>query len=221
MSYSPIATSYFAVKSIDKTQHGEVGRSTVAAGQAAGLVQDAAKGNSIFSGTARSILSGCSNLAKAHTAFKYAGKVVQFAADHVNPLICVSSVIKTGMSDDKVGTGITEVGALSAMFAGEGFIKQHYDKAINSKTCKDKLAKAAKNKYLKPVFEYLEKNNLKGTAGTIIKGLVFITASVSSYAAGQHIGEDISKRVKANLGIKTKAVNANKKLSQEKINRMA
>lgn len=219
--FSPIASSYFAVKNVDKTQHGEVGRSTVALGQAAGLVEDAAKGNSIFSGAARSVLSGCSSLAQDNKAFKYAGKAVKFAADNVNPLICVSSVIKTGMSDDKVGTGITEVGALSAMFAGEGFVKQHYDKAINSKTCKDMLAKASKSKYLKPVFEYLEKHNLKGSAGTVVKGLVFVTASMSSYAAGQHIGKGIAKRVKANLGIKTKDVNTNKKLPQEKINRMA
>lgn len=209
--FSPIASSYFAVRNVDKTQNGEVGRSTVALGQAAGLVEDTAKGNSIFSGTARSIVSGCSNLAKENKAFKYAGKAVKFAADNVNPLICASSVVKTAMSDDKVGTGITEIGAISAMFAGEGLVKQNYDKAINSNTCKNLVKKASKTKCLKPVFEYLEKHQLKGKAGNIIKGVVFVGASMSSYALGQNLGEDIAKRVKSNLGIKTEEKKVNKK----------
>ncbi len=209
--FSPIASSYFAVRNVDKTQNGEVGRSTVALGQAAGLVEDAAKGNSVFSGTARSIVSGCSNLAKEHKAFKYAGKAIKFAADNVNPLICVSSVVKTAMSDDKVGTGITEIGALSAMFMGEGLVKNSYDKAVNSKACKNLLEKASKTKYIKPVFEYLEKHNLNGKAGTVIKGIVFVGASVGSYAVGQNLGENLAKRVKANLGIKAEEKKVDKK----------
>ena len=103
------------------------------------------------------------------------------------------------MSDDKVGTGVTEVAALSAMFAGEGMIKKNYDKAVNSKTVKEGISKLSKTKVLKPLFEYLEKHKLKGKAGAIIKGLLFVGGSMTSYAVGQKFGETTAKRVKANV----------------------
>ena len=111
------------------------------------------------------------------------------------------------------------------MFAGEGLIKQYYDKTVNSKTCNNLIEKASDKKYIKPVFEYLEKHKLKGKTGAVIKGLVFVGGSMSSYAVGQNLGKDISKRVKANLGIKTEEKEPETKIKQEedkkqKINRM-
>ena len=126
--FSPVASFIFACRNVDKTKDGDVGRSAVAAGQAAGLVQEVSKYDGLVANSARSALSVFSNLAKENKAFEYATKAVKFAADNVNPLICASGVLKTAMSDDKIETGITEIAALSAMFAGEGMIKKNYDK---------------------------------------------------------------------------------------------
>ena len=197
--FSPIASCIFACRNVDKTQDGDVGRSTVALGQTAGLVQEVSKYDGAVASTARSAVSVFSDLAKEHKAFEYAGKAVQFAADNVNPLICASGVLKTAMSDDKIETGVAEAAALSAMFAGEGMIKNNYDAAVNSKTVQDGVKTLSKTKKLKPVFEYLEKHNLKGKTGALIKGLAFVGGSMTSYAIGQKFGETTAKRVKANV----------------------
>lgn len=106
--FSAVASGIFAVRNADKTKHGEVGRSAVTLGQTAGLVQEIAKYDGLAANAARSTLSVFSDLAKQNKMFDYAGKVTKFAVNNVNPLICASGVIKTAMSDDKVGTGITE-----------------------------------------------------------------------------------------------------------------
>ncbi len=197
--FSPVASCIFACRNVDKTKNGDVGRSAVAAGQAAGLVQEVSKYDGLVANSARSALSVFSNLAKENKAFEYATKAVKFAADNVNPLICASGVVKTAMSDDKIGTGVTEATALTAMFAGEGMIKKYYDKAVNSSSVKNGIKNLSKNKIMKPVFEYLEKHQLKGKAGAIIKGLLFVGGSMTSYAIGQKFGETTAKRVKANV----------------------
>ena len=197
--FSPVASCIFACRNVDKTKNGDVGRSAVAAGQAAGLVQEVSKYDGLVANSARSALSVFSNLAKENKAFEYATKAVKFAADNVNPLICASGVLKTAMSDDKIGTGVTEATALTAMFAGEGMIKKYYDKAVNSSSVKNGIKNLSKNKIMKPVFEYLEKHQLKGKAGAIIKGLLFVGGSMTSYAIGQKFGETTAKRVKANV----------------------
>lgn len=197
--FSPIASCIFACRNVDKTKNGDVGRSTVALGQTAGLLQEVSKYDGLAANSARSALSVFSKLANEHKAFEYAGKAVQFAADNVNPLICASGVLKTAMSDDKVGTGVTEVAALSTMFAGEGLIKKHYDKTVNSKAVQNGVEKLSKTKVLKPLFNHLEKYKLKGKAGAIIKGLLFVGGSMTSYAVGQKFGEATANRVKANV----------------------
>lgn len=202
--YSAVASGIFAVRNADKTSNGEIGRSAVTLGQTAGVVQEVAKYDGMVAKGARSAVSVFSNLAKQHKTFEYAEKVTKFAVDNVNPLICASGVIKTAMSDDKLKTGITEVAALSAMFAGEAFVKNKYDKFVASKKCQDTIVKASKNKYLKPVYDYLEKHKLKGKAGLIIKGLIFVAGSMTAYTIGHELGDELAHRVKANLGVKDK-----------------
>lgn len=196
--FSAVASGIFAVRSADKAQKGDVGRGAVCYGQAAGVIQEIAKYDGLLANSARSSIYALSNLAKQNKAFEYAGKVTKFAINNVNPLICASGVIKTAMADDKVRTGIVEAAALTTMFAGEDFIKTNYDKVVNSEKCKNILEKASKNKLLKPIFEYLEKNNLKGKAGMVIKGLTFVGGSMGSYALGQNVGEKIADKVETN-----------------------
>lgn len=207
--FSPVASAIFTYRNTDKAQNGEVGRGTVAAAQLAGLVQEGAKSTSAIGNITRSTLSVGSKLAKQYKVFDYASKVTKFAADNVNPLICVSGAIKTLRSDDKMKTGITETTALTTMFAGEALTKHYYDKIIGSKACKDLLTKASSTKYLKPVFEYLEKHNLTGKVGAIVKGLAFVAASITAYNIGHKMGEDINDRLKANLNIKAQTPKEN------------
>lgn len=204
--FSPVASGIFTFRNIDKTANGDIGRGAVAYGQAAGVLQEAAKGTGAVGSAARSTMSVFSKMAKQHKAFEYAGKVTKFAVDNVNPLICVAGAYKTLKSDDKVKTGITEFCALGTMFAGESLIKNNYDLVVNSKICKNVLKKASDTKLLKPVFEYLAKHNLSGKVGSIIKGLAFVAGSIGSYTLGQKLGENVSNSVKANLGIKNKPV---------------
>lgn len=202
--FSAVASGIFAYRNANKTKDGDIGRGAVTVGQTAGLIQEVAKYDGAVAKTARSAVSVFSDLAKKHKAFEYAGKATKFAVNNVNPLICVSGGIKTMMSDDKVKTGITEVAALSAMFAGEGLIKANYDKIVTSQTVRNGIKTLSNSKMLKPVFEYLKKHKLEGKAGAILKGLIFVAGSITSYEIGRRIGEPMANRIKANLNIKDK-----------------
>lgn len=212
--FSAVASGIFAYRNADKAKNGDIGRGAVTLGQTAGLVQEVAKYDGLAANAARSTLSVFSDLAKQNKAFEYAGKVTKFAIDNVNPLICASSVIKTAMAEDKVGTGITEAAALAAMFAGEGTIKAYYDKVADSPEMKSFIKKLSDKKYIKPVFEYIEKHKLNGKIGAVIKGLIFVGGSMGSYAIGQKFGENISERVKG-------AFNIEDSKDSKKINQMA
>lgn len=209
--FSAVASGIFAFRNADKAKNGDIGRSAVTLGQTAGVVQEIAKSNGVAANAARSTISVFSDLARQNKAFEYAGKFTKFAVDNVNPLICASGVVKTAMSDDKVGTGITEAAALAAMFAGEGLIKLNYEKIANSKNVKNICKQLADTKILKPVAENIAKHNLGGKTGNIVKGLLFVAGSMGSYAVGEKFGKDLSKRVKANLNLESKDKNIDQK----------
>ena len=200
--FSVAASSFFALRNVDKTKNkeGEIGRGAVAVGQTVGVLQEVAKLDGAIANTARSALSVFSDLAKENAAFKYAGKATQFAVNNVNPLICVSGVIKTALSDDKIQTGVTEAAALGSMFVWEETTKKYYNDIINSQKCKNLIDSASKKRFLKPVFEFLEKHKLKGKAGAVIKGLTFVSASLTGYTIGEKYGGDLASKVKNYLG---------------------
>ena len=200
--YSVAASSFFALRNVDKTknQEGEIGRSAVAIGQAAGVMQEIAKLDGAVANTARSALSVFSDLAKENRAFKYAGKVTQFAVNNVNPLICVSGVIKTALSDDKIQTGVTEACALASMFVWEESTKKYYNNIIQSERCQNLLKSASENKIFKPLFSFIEKHKLQGKAGALIKAVTFIGASMTGYSIGEKYGGDLAGKVKNYLG---------------------
>ena len=206
--FSAVASGIFAVRNVNKTENGEVGRGAVALGQTAGVVQEIAKYDGAIANSARCAVSVFSDLAKENKAFEYAGKFTKFAVNNVNPLICASGAIKTAMSDDKVKTGITEAAALAAMFAGEGLTKRYYEKIITSDNCKSLIDKLSKTKDVEKIFQYLSKHKLNGKTAAIIKGISFIAASITSYNIGEHIGKNLAEDVKAELGIgKAKKIN--------------
>ncbi len=200
--YSVAASSFFALRNVDKTKNkeGEIGRSAVAVGQTVGVLQEIAKLDGAVAKTARSALSVFSDLAKESSTFKYAGKVTQFAVNNVNPLICVSGVIKTALSDDKVQTGVTEACALGSMFVWEESTKAYYKDIINSEKCKNLIKNASENKLFKPLFSFIEKHKLQGKAGALVKALTFVTASITGYTIGENYGKDLAGKVKNYFG---------------------
>ncbi len=232
--FSPVASTIFTFRNIDKTENGEIGRAPVALGQAVGVLGEIAKYDNAAALTAKNMLSVFSDLSKENKVMNYAGKFAKFASNNVNPLIALSGGVKVLMSDDKQSAAITETAALSAMFGGEALVKKHYDKILNSKNMQQLLTSASKQKYLKPVFEFLKKKNWGGATGAIIKGLIFLAASMSAYEVGHIAGDKIVQKVKTkqseqqkiddetlNQVIKTLMANNENIEENEKINHVA
>lgn len=198
-----VPSSIFCYRNIQKVENGEPQRGTVAFAQGAKIVQACANYNDATSKTTQKYLDVFNEYAKKYKPVDYAGKVVKWATKNVNPLICASSVIKTATAEDKLGTGITEAGALAGMFAGEGLMKLHLDKIINADNVTKVAKEAEKVSWLKPVSEFLAKSGNSSKLAAILKGVLFVCGSMGSYSIGQELAEKYSDKVKASLGVKT------------------
>jgi len=201
--FSSVATAIFSVRNADKAAHGDYGRAGVSLVQGAKAANEAAKRivklDDKIAKTADSATSIFKNLAKQHKALDYTGKAVKWCSNNVNPLICMSAGIKVAMSDDKLTSGTTEVGALSGMFAGEYIVKQNYDKIAKSPTVHKCLEKISETKILKPVVGYIQKNKMGGKIGAVVKGITFVAASIGSYAVGQNLSREFADKIKTNI----------------------
>lgn len=174
-----ISSLVFAVRNVDKTQHGEIGRAPVAAAQGMKVLGEVARYNKAIAKGADATISVFDNIAKHNKAVDYAVKGVKWGVRNVNPMICGSSVLKVAMSDDKTETAIKEVAALSTMFAGEGIAKNLLPKLVK----------------------------VKGKTGAIIRGLLFVGASIGSYSVGEYMGKDFAKDVKASWSFSPVKIN--------------
>ena len=199
-----VPSGIFCYRNIKKVENGEPQRGTVAFAQGAKIVQACANYNEATSKTAGNAMSIFNEYAKKYKPLDYAGKSVKWATKNVNPLICASSVIKTATADDKVGTGITEAGALAGMFAGEGMLKLYMDKFINAENVTRAANLADKASWLKPLAKFMNKAGNNSKIAAVIKGITFVCGSMGSYALGQSIAGQYSDKVKAGLGIESK-----------------
>lgn len=218
--FSPVASTIFAYRNAEKTKNGEIGRSVVTLGQCAGVAQEITKYDNIFALSARSALKAYESLAKENAALSYAGKVVKFAADNVNPLICASGALKVAMSEDKVHSGITESIALTGMFIGEAVMKQSFDSIFNEKNVKNVAKKAYDNNILKSLAESFKNSKLSSRTAAFLKGVLFVCGSMASYAMAENVGKFYAEDITKKLGIKRKnpqKVDADVK-NEEKIN---
>lgn len=111
------------------------------------------------------------------------------------------------MSDDKVGTGITETTALSSMFIGEGFMKKHFNDVFNEKNISGIAKKFTDYKILKPLADAVADVKIAGKIGAVIKGVTFVGGSMASYALGQSFGVKYAEKIKSSLGIADKKIN--------------
>lgn len=196
-----VPSGIFCLRNIKKVETGEKARSTVAFAQAAKIAQAVAQYDDKFSKTSKSAAGIFNNLAKESKIIDYTGKAVKWATRNVNPLICASGVVKVAASDDKIGTAISETGALAGMFAGEGLMKLHLSKVFNEKNVSNIATKAAKSKYLESIAKFILKNGNSSKLAAILKGIVFVCGSVTSYSLGSKLVNHYADRVKAGFGI--------------------
>lgn len=167
-----VSSLIFACRNVDKTQNGEIGRAPVAAAQSINVMNEVTKYNKALAKGADAATSIFNKMAEHNKAVNYAVKGVNWATKNVNPLICVSGGLKVAMAEDKTSAAINEVAALSTMFAGETIAKKALPKLI-------------------------EKLPLNKKMGAVVKGLLFVGASMTSYALGEGLGKDLAKNVKA------------------------
>lgn len=209
-----VPSGIFCWRNIQKFENGEKARGTVAIAQGAKVAQAVSKYNETVAKTASSASNVFRNMAKESKVIDYTGKAVKWATKNVNPLICASGVVKVAVSDDKVGTAITETGALAGMFAGEGIAKRVLPLVFNEKNITTVAKSMGKTKFLKPISEFLLKSGNSSKAAAILKGIAFVCASIASYNVGRKLAEPYAGRVKAGMGIKTEK-EENKKIDQK------
>ena len=196
-----VPSSVFLYNNIKKVENGEKARGTVVFAQGAKIAQAVAKYHDDTAKNATEAYNIFGKYASKSKVLDYAGKGINWATRNVNPLICASAVYKTLTSDDKVHTGITQVGALSGMFLGEGLMKLYSGKAINEENI-NKLAEQLKDtKGLGKIANYILKNALGGKIASILKGVAFVTVSMTSYNIGQKFMESTANRICTDLGI--------------------
>lgn len=179
---------------------------------AGGQILNAAKGAANIAretknATASGIISAektIKNLSEGNKVLGGAGKVLNFTADNVNPVICLAGAVKIACSDDKTDTAIKEGMALGTMFAAEGAAKR----ILGMSKTKNKNGKYIavereglykKNAFLKKQAAALKdycavktfcNKSLKFLPGTL-KGLAFAAASIGGYKTGLAIADKI------------------------------
>lgn len=195
--YSGVATGIFAIRNADKTMNDNIGRLPVTIGQSASLIkagaqysEDSAKiikttqninnTDKVFNNLSKvanytskkikTVLNTLDDVAKSDKVFNGLSKAVKFASDNVNPLIVASSGLNVALADkeDRKKVLIAESGSIAGMFIGEGWMKKNLDGILN---------KLPINKKWIP----------------IIKGIVFVSGSITSSTIGQKIGQKVAQ----------------------------
>ena len=175
-----VATGIFCAKNVDKaTEQGKIGRIGVAAGQCKNLLTEVAKYDNAAGEGSKVVLSTMRNMANNDALLKFAGKAVNFAADNINPLICVSAGIDVLTADDKKSALITNTTALGSMFAVESLMKKHLDD-IPKMDCMKGISEK--------VLKFAEGTKAEGKLPSIIHGVAFVIGSCTAYAAGEKFG---------------------------------
>lgn len=190
-----LSSAIFCVRNVDKTKHGEIGRSAVAVGQGKKVIDSIMKLDNQLGKGATKAVETVINFSGKSKALRTIGKGVKFASEHVNPLICLSSGIKVAMSDDKKTTLIKETGALSGMFLAEKCTKKVLGGILDSKTLTqfcEKGMKAAEAKGYKAIGKLIK------ASPAIVKGGLFVAASISGYNLGLKLAQKISAKQKTN-----------------------
>lgn len=166
MSFSDVATVGFAIRNVDKTTSGDLGRLPVAVGQTVNAIKAGAEYNSFL----KRGVNVVKKVAESDSVFKGISKGVKFVSNNINPLIVVSSGynILTAKKEERKKTLFSEAGCIAGMFLGEGWMKKN----------------------LNPIIEKLPVSN---KWKPVIKGLIFIGGSIGSSTIGQMLTEKAYK----------------------------
>ena len=156
---------------------------------------------------ARSAMENIKAVSKTNKFLTGAGKVINYTADHINPIICLTSGIKVLCADDIVDEAARETLALSTMFGAEAaakrFIGMPFTKKINGVTktferegLYKKLLSEKQNQALQDLIK--TKHSMKYISGAA-KGLMFVSASIAGYKLGNFIADSVlGKRKSSN-----------------------
>ena len=154
----------------------------------------------------KNIFDSVKSVTNASKAAKSVYKILNYTADNINPVICLTSGIKVLGSDDKMDCAAREGLALSAMFASEGAAKRilgmPVGKMVNGKHISTPKYNALYNEigFLKKYLEKFDiacankklfgKISLKGVPG-LIKGILFVLASIFGYKLGHAVADKL------------------------------
>lgn len=174
-----IASAIFCARNTKKAENGDWGRVPVAVGQARNIVDSVLSyDNAIGRGT-QHFVNGLNTAAESEKVLRGLGKTVNFFAKNINPLICVTSGVKVMTAEDKHSTLIQETAALSAMFAGEAWMKDNLSKVAEIKGI-DKIAEK--------VMAFSKTFKGGGVIPAAIKGTAFVIGSCTAYNMGSKFG---------------------------------
>lgn len=149
---------------------------------------------------------GIKNLSKTSKVLEGAGKIINFTAENINPIICVTSGIKVLDSDDKLDTAARESLALTAMFGAEAVAKEVLGmpqmkrgngkivsvprQALYEKNPFIREKVADFSRYCNSTALFNNKLQLKYLPGAM-KGLGFVGASIAGYKLGNALGDSL------------------------------
>jgi len=228
MGISPIAvldvcvpSSVFLYSNIKKVENGDKARGTVVFAQGAKIAEAITKYHDSTAKNASEAFNIFGKYAEKSKVLDAAGKGVNWATHNVNPLICLSAIYKTATADDKVHTGITQAGALSGMFLGEGMMKIYRDTLFSEKNVTTIAEKAKDVPGLKSIAKFILKAGNGSKVASILKGVAFVCASMTSYNIGEKLATNLADRVCTDAGISVnkkdnndKEENSDKKIDQ-------
>ena len=196
-----VSSAIFAVRNVDKFENGDIGRLPVAGAQTINIFDKILHYNARLAIGTDGAIQAFNAMAEHNKFLNYTGKTIKWAAQNVNPLICASGGLKVLMADDKPKAAVVESASLATMFAGEKLMKTALlDVIMDSKPVQGAISGLKKAKLTKPWMEVIAKHNAGGKLSAIARGVMFVGASIGSYAAGQKIGEDIYRHGQAVFG---------------------
>lgn len=154
-------------------------------------------------------------ISDSNKILKGVGKVIDFTADNINPVIIATSAVKVAGSDDKLDTTAREATRLTCMFGAEALAKELIGmpiaKKINGKTimCNrksflekngiDNIEKLFSPKQLEVINQTVDiksivnkmPEGLRKSMPSAIKGLLFVLASIGGYKLGDAIATEV------------------------------
>lgn len=166
-----VANMLFFVRNGNRAQGGEGGRAAVAIAQGTKFVNQVSQYDNMFAKGTKSALNAFNKIAENDKLFKGISKGVNFAKDHVNSLIVVSSGLNVITSKDKKTELICESGNLLGMFAMEGWMKKNLDK-------------------------YIQKLPVSNKWKPIVRGITFVAGSIGASTLCYNIAKKIAKSFK-------------------------